>query len=450
MYDILIYMERHLIDTLHDFIGKTVRLGGSIASLRDHGKLLFVDLRDRTGTVQCFMPASHAAFEEVRSLPRESILSVSATVQERPEKNRTEGENGDLECVITSVSVLSKARDLPFDPDAEVNLDTCFDYRPITLRRERDRALFRVQSCIVNAFRGYLMDEDFIEFQAPGIVGGDAEGGAEVFSVEYFDTKASLATSPQLYKQILVGVHERVFSVGEVFRAEKHSTSRHLNEYTSMDFEMGYIDDYVDVMRVLEGCMRRVAERVAGMKEALALLGADPAVLPDGSFPVMKLSAAQHLLTRQYGISCEGEPDLSPEHERMLCEHALKEHGSDFIFITHYPTAKRPMYAYEDEDDPGYTKSFDLLFRGVEISSGGQRVHDYDVLVGKMKEKMPGVDPEKVFAFYLQAFKYGMPPHGGMGMGLERLTAKLTGVPNAKEASAFPRDRNRIDIRLYE
>lgn len=444
-------MTRHLIKNLRDSIGLVVQISGRVISLRDHGKMLFIDLCDRTGPVQCFMPASHEQFADAQKISKESILALTGKVQERPEKNRTEGQNGDIEFVIELMTVLAKARELPFDIEADLNLDTRFDYRPITLRRMRDRALFRIQSCITNAFREYLIGQDFTEFQAPGIVGGDAEGGAEVFPVEYFDKRVSLATSPQLYKQILVGVHERVFSIGEVFRAEKHSTSRHLNEYTSMDFEMGYITDHTDPMHILEGCMRHVVKKVAAdMRQEMETLEATVPTVPDNSFPCMKLKEAQKILTEQYNMPCEGEPDLTPEHERMLCEHALKEHQSDFIYVTHYPTAKRPMYAYEDEDDPGYTKSFDLLFRGVEISSGGQRVHDYDTLMRKIREKLPNMNLEETFGFYLQAFKYGMPPHGGMGMGLERLTAKITGIPNAKEAAAFPRDRGRIDTRLYE
>lgn len=326
-----------------------------------------------------------------------------------------------------------------------------FDHRPITLRRAMDQRLFKIQAVIVQTFREYLSQHDFIEFQAPSIVGGDAEGGAEVFSLDYFDTKASLATSPQLYKQILVGVFERVFCVGEVFRAEKHSTSRHLNEYTSMDFEMGYIDDHRDVMQVLEGYMRYMVEIVGSkIKEGGAAREVTLPLLPKGSFPVVKFTDAQQILQEEYAINCEGESDLAPEHERKLCEHALKKYNSDYIFVTHYPVEKRPMYAYEDEEDPGYTKSFDLLFRGVEISSGGQRIHDHTDLIKKIQKKLPGIDPEKKFGFYLQAFKYGMPPHGGMALGLERLTAKILGIANAKEAAMFPRDRGRIDTRLYE
>ena len=445
-------MERCLTENLGEKKGQGVCISGKIAAVRDHGKLLFIDLYDRTGSVQCFVPSSHEMFAEAQKLSPESVLSLTGDVQERPEKNRTEGQNGDIEFVVKTLTVLAKAQELPFDLEmADLNLDTRFDYRPLTLRRADDRAVFRVQALIAQGFREYLTSQGFVEFQAPKIVGGDAEGGAEVFPVDYFDIKASLATSPQLYKQILVGVFERAFCVGNVFRAEKHSTSRHLNEYTSMDFEMGYIADHTDVTDMLEGCVRHMIATVAEKaKREIATLNATMPTLPEKPFPIIKLTEAQEIIKEQFGDDCVGEPDLTPEHERQLCEYALKEYNSDFIFVTHYPTEKRPWYTYDDADDPGYTKSFDLLFRGVEITSGGQRVHEYEELIRKIKEKLPNIDPEKEFGFYLQSFKYGMPPHGGMGLGLERFTAKVLGLANAKEAAIFPRDRNRIDIRLYE
>lgn len=440
-----------MIGDLTDHAGQGASISGKIAAVRDHGKLLFIDLYDRSGSVQCFVPSAHEMFAEAQKFSPESVLTLQGKVQERPEKNRTEGKNGSIEFVVENITVLARAQELPFDLEvADLNIDTRFDYRPLTLRRQDDRALFRVQDFITRGFREHLSSQGFVEFQAPKIVGGDAEGGAEVFPVDYFDIKASLATSPQLYKQILVGVFERAFCIGNVFRAEKHSTSRHLNEYTSMDFEMGYITDHTDVTNMLEGCVRYIITFLKeNAQEEIKTLKAVLPSVPEKPFPIIKLVEAQEIIKKQFNDDCVGEPDLSPEHERMLCEYALKEYQSDFIFVTHYPTEKRPWYTYDDEDDPGYTKSFDLLFRGVEITSGGQRVHDYDTLIRKIKEKIPNIDPEKEFGFYLQAFKYGIPPHGGMGLGLERLTAKILGLPNAKEAAIFPRDRNRIDIRLY-
>ena len=256
-----------------------------------------------------------------------------------------------------------------------------------------------------------------------------------------------MATSPQLYKQIMVGPLERVFSTGNVFRAEKHSTTRHLNEYTSLDAEMGFIDDHRDVMKELTEVLHHIFKHVVKTcGKELKLLNAVFPLMPD-IFPVMKLREAQALISKETGEDCADKPDLDPSHERLLCEYAAKHLKSDFIFVTHYPVSKRPFYTHEDEDDPGFTKSFDLLFRGVEITTGGQRVHDPDVLVRKIEEK--GLDP-MAFSFYLQAFRFGLPPHGGWGMGLERLTQKLLGLQNIKEATLFPREINRIDTLLSQ
>ena len=336
---------------------------------------------------------------------------------------------------------------LPFPKDEEVNLDTYLDYLPLTLRNERARAIFNVQAEITNAYRGFLGIEGFTEFQAPKLIGDDAEGGADVFSVPYFNNKvAHLGTSPQFYKQIMVGVFERVYAIGNVYRAEKHSTTRHLNEYTSLDMEMGFINDHRDIMAVETRLMHALVEQLRmNCEREFKLLGATLPKTPK-TFPTLKLREALELIYKEAGRDNRNEPDLSPEDERWLSEWALKEHGSDFIFITHYLVAKRPMYTMEDSEDPGYTKSFDLLFRGVEITTGGQRRHDYDNLVEGIK--MKGLDPEK-FSYYLQAFKYGLPPHGGWGMGLERLTQKMLGLANVKEATLFPRDINRIDTLLH-
>jgi nondiscriminating aspartyl-tRNA synthetase len=243
---------------------------------------------------------------------------------------------------------------------------------------------------------------------------------------------------------MMVGVFERVFTVANVFRAEKHSTTRHLNEYTSLDLEMGFIEGPEDVMKLETRLIRFIADRLRERSEAeFTLLGATIPLIPEGDmFPSMKLTDAQELISKETGVDCTKEPDLEPEHERWLSEYAKKEFQSDFIFITNYPRTKRPFYAMDDPEIPDRTKCFDLLFRGLELISGNQREHRYEMLVEKMKWK--GLDPEK-FGFYLQAFKYGIPPHGGLGMGLERLTSRFLGLSNVKEATLFPRDINRID-----
>lgn len=442
-------MERTLISDLKGHVGETVTINGWVSVRRDQGKMVFFDVRDRSGTIQGVVLPKSAAIETAKNTNVESAVAMTGIVNKRPEKNVVaEKQNGDIELQIEKIEVLGGAQTLPFETDAELNIDTLFDYRPLTLRRARERAIFTVQTEIVRSYREFLQDEGFKEFQAPKFVGDDAEGGGNIFRVEYFkDKHAYLATSPQLYKEIMVGVFERVFAIGNVFRAEKHSTTRHLNEYTSMDVEFGFISDHTDVMRMENRLLKHIAGHLHATCEAeFVLLGSEIPAVPD-EIPRMKLREAQALISKETGVDCTQEPDLEPEHERWLCTYARENLGCDFIFITHYPVAKRPFYTMEDSEDPGFTKSFDLLFRGVEITTGGQRVHDYDMMIEKLKAK--NLNPES-FSFYLQAFKYGIPPHGGWGMGLERLTQKMLGLDNAKEAALFPRDMNRIDVRLSE
>ncbi|MBU4480352.1 aspartate--tRNA(Asn) ligase [Patescibacteria group bacterium] len=439
-------MQRVYIKDLKDYIGKEVTIAGWVDVRRDHGKLIFIDLRDMSGKVQMVaLPNHEEAHKIANNVRNEWVVEIKGQVNERPERMKKEGLNGELEVEILETRVLSEAKELPFEKDTELNLDTYLDYLPLTLRTEEKKAVFKVQTVIVQAFRDFLIQENFTEFQAPKIIGADAEGGAGVFELEYFENKAFLATSPQFYKQIMVGVFEKVFSVGNVFRAEKHNTTRHINEYTSLDFEMGFIEDHHDMMETENKMLKFTVERLKEKCQAeFNLLNAEIPKVPE-KIPFMKLKEAQEIIKKEFGEDCVGEPDLEPQHERWLCEYAKKEFNSDFIFVTHYPVEKRPMYTYEDEEDPGFTKSFDLLFRGVEITTGGQRIHNYDKLVSAIKKK--GLDPEK-FSFYLQAFKYGIPPHGGIGMGLERLTAKFLGIKNIKEATLFPREINRIDTLL--
>lgn len=430
-----------------EHIGKQVSIAGSVSVRRDQGKMVFFDFRDRTGTVQgVVLPSEELAIAVAKDVRAEYVVRVGGLVNERPPKNVNPGVlNGNVELQVQTIEVLSPA-EIPFELGAEVNLDTYLDHLPYTLRAPKQKAIFKVQAEIIKAYREFLNSQGFTEFQAPKLIGDDAEGSGEVFEVKYlYDQVAHLATSPQLYKQIMVGVFERVFTTGNVFRAEKHSTSRHLNEYTSIDVEMGFINDHTDVMALETELMRAITMQLAATcAEEFKLLGAEVPVVP-AKIPSLKLREAQELIFKETGKDKRTEPDLEPEDERWLCEWSKREHDSDFCFVTHYPVSKRPFYTYEDENDKGFTKSFDLLFRGVEITTGGQRRHNYDNLVEGAKAK--GLNPEN-FAYYLQAFKTGLPPHGGWGMGLERLTAKFLGLANVKEATLFPRDINRIDTLL--
>lgn len=437
-------INRKKIGELGQHIGEEVSIAGWVDVRRDHGKLIFIDLRDASGKVQMvILPNHEEAHLKAQELRPEWVIKVKGNINARPEKMiNKDQQNGDLEVEVLEIEVLSKAKELPFDTQSELNFDTYLDHLPLTLRTAKSQAIFRVQANIIRAFREFLTQESFVEIQAPKLIGDDAEGGANSFDIEYFGHTAHLAQSPQFYKQIMVGIFEKVFATGNVYRAEKHSTTRHLNEYISLDLEMGFISDHQDIMEVENKLLAYIMKELkAHCQKEFALLGTNIPEVPE-KIPSLKLREAQAIIKEETGEDCTQEPDLEPQHERWLCEYAKTKYNSDFIFITHFPMSKRPMYTYEDESDPGYAKGFDLLFRGVEITTGGQRVHDYDTLVEAIKAK--GLDPEK-FSYYLQAFKYGMPPHGGLGLGLERITAKLLGLENVKEAALFPRDLNRID-----
>lgn len=403
--------------------------------------MVFFDFRDRTGTVQGVTLPGSPALETAKGCRQEFVVRVAGMVNQRPEKNRQAGKlNGDIELEVKGIEILSAAKETPFEKDTDLNIETRFDYRPFTIRSSRDRDVFSVQATVLDAYRQSLRRQGFTEFTAPALVGGDAEGGAAVFKVQYYNEKtAFLATSPQLYKQIMVGAFERVFTVAKIFRAEKSATTRHLSELTQMDFEMGFIEDEREVMEALETTIRDTVNAVAQKHaDAFARLGAAVPALGE-KFPVLTLAQAHETL----GVP--PEDDMTPEHERAICEWALKERGSDFVFITRFPTEARAFYTMSAEGR--LSKGFDLLFRGLEINSGAQRIHDYDEMVKRIEER--GMDPKK-FQFYLQAFKYGMPPHGGCSTGLERFTMKMLGLANVKEASTFPRDMNRIDVLLSE
>lgn len=435
-------MERILIGELGGHVGETVDLCGWVDVRRDQGKLVFFDFRDRTGYVQgVVLPGDGALMETAKEVRNEYVVRVTGIVNKRPGKNvQADKQNGDIELEIKGIEVLSKAQELPFDKDAELNIETRFDYRPYTLRSERDRDIFRVQATIVDAYRASLVRQGFTDFQAPALVGADAEGGAAVFKVEYFDDRtAYLATSPQLYKQIMLGAFERVYTIAKIFRAEKSATTRHLAELTQMDFEMGFIESEEEVMDVLETTVREVVGKVMEKHaDILARMSVEEPLLGE-TFP--RLTLAEVFKT----LGAAPEDDLAPEHERAICEWAAKERGSDFVFVTRFPTDARAFYTMTAEGR--LSKGFDLLFRGLEINSGAQRIHDHNELVARIRER--GMDPEK-FRFYLQAFKYGIPPHGGCSTGLERLTMKMLQLENVKEASAFPRDMHRIDTFLSE
>ena len=426
---------------LKDIIGgahrnETVQVSGMVHAKRPvGGGLTFLKLRKRDGLLQC----TCGERVDVSKIPEESAVVVTGRLREEPRAP------GGVELVAEGIEVLSRpaaAMPVPI-PKAKlnVNLDTELGLRPVVLRHLRERSVFRVQECLGRAFRDYLRDQGFTEIHTPKIVHAGAEGGSNIFRLDYFGRKAFLAQSPQFYKQTMVGVYERVFELAPVFRAEKHSTPRHLNEYTGLDLEMGFIDSFYDVMEVEAGFLKYCMELLAReYSEDLKRLEVElPRV---DRIPCVRFDEAKRLAAEKYGRPIRDPFDLEPEEEANIGRYFQEEYGADFVFVTHYPSKKRPFYAMDDPEDPRCTLSFDLLFRGMEVTTGGQRVHDYQAQVAKMEAR--GMHPEE-FRDFLTIHQHGMPPHGGLGIGLERLTMKLCGLENVREASLFPRDQSRLE-----
>lgn len=425
---------------LQDLLGgglnnRPVTVHGAVHALRDMGGVAFLTLRLARGSIQCVCPPELLP----EGLCEECCVEVSGVL--RSECRAPAG----VEIAAEKIAVLSRPA-VPISVSLSkrqlnLHLDTELPLRPAVLRHQRARAVFKLQEGLVRAFREYLTREGFTEIHTPKIVHAGAEGGSNIFRLDYFGKKAYLAQSPQFYKQTMVGVYERVFEVGPVFRAEKHATTRHLNEYTGLDLEMGYIRSFYDIMEVeagyLQYAMGLLAEEYA---PELELLGAE---LPAADrIPCLRFDEAKRLAAEKYGYRIRDPYDLEPEEEAHIGQYVKEEYGSDFVFVTHYPAKKRPFYAMGDPDDPKYTLSFDLLFQGLEVTTGGQRIHDYSDQVAKMEAR--GMDPGE-FESYLMIHKHGMPPHGGLGIGLERLTMQLCGLDNIRYASLFPRDRIRLD-----
>ncbi len=432
-------MQRIWTDQAPAHMGERVKLAGWLHNLRDLGKFGFLVLRDGKGTFQAVLDSEQELAKLRGGIQYETVIELEGTVVAEP---RAPGGAELHDCTVNVISPVLEP--LPFEINKKElmpGLSIFLNNAPVGLRHLQKRALFRLSSEIMAGFREHLREQSFVEIQTPKIVGAATESGANVFRIDYFGRPAYLAQSPQFYKQIMVGVFERVFEIGPVFRAEKHDTARHTNEYVSLDVEMGFIQDHTDVMRLLTGLLRHIFQRVETVCEReVQLLGAKVPKIGD-SIPTMTLAEVQQIIFSKHGEDCRGEPDLAPQHEDWICRHASEDLGSEFIFVTHYPTSKRPFYTMPDDRDPSVTKGFDLLFRGCEIVTGGQRIHHYDQLLQNALKA--GINPEDIGG-YLLAFKYGMPPHGGFGMGLERLLMQLTGLGNLREATLFPRDLDRL------
>lgn len=430
-------MRRTMTSELSAHAGERVLLAGWLQNRRELGRVTFVLLRDGQGVAQIVLGEDDDA-GELRDLPLESVVEVAGDAVASAQAP------GGAELHAPQARVLARSEpDVPIDlrrPHLAERLPTRLDHAAIALRHERERARFRISSASLAGFRAALDGLGFTEIQTPKLVASATEGGANVFEVGYFDRSAYLAQSPQLYKQMLVGVFERVYETGPVFRAEPHETGRHLAEYVSLDAELGFVEDHKTVMAIVRQALAGMLDAVRARPEAVDVLGVEVPELPD-EIPSVPFDEGQRLIERDTGEQVVGEPDLAPAHERWLGEWARREHGSDFLFVVGYPMEKRPFYTHPDPARPEFSNSFDLLFRGMEIVTGGQRLHRYEDYRNALAAR--GL-PEEPLAGYLEAFRYGMPPHGGFALGLERWVALLTGAANVREATLFPRDRGRL------
>ncbi|KKS95589.1 MAG: aspartyl-tRNA synthetase, nondiscriminating aspartyl-tRNA synthetase [Microgenomates group bacterium GW2011_GWC1_43_13] len=435
-------MERTLIADTVKKVGEKVKIAGSVHVVRAHGKIAFADITDRSGVLQV------VGGDDLVELKPQYFVEIEGTVNARPPQMANDKiKTGSVELSAEKVTILSKSDEMPFDMGAEVlnlELPTLLDYRTLTLRHPKIKGIFEVQSAIVEGFRKFAGELGCTEIFIPTISASATEGGAEVFEVDYYGHKAFMTQSPQLYKQMLVPVFERVFTIAKAYRAEPSVTTRHLSEVTQMDCELGFVD-FDGLMDALEfvatGILSHVEEKQGNVLEDYDI----PKLKLPAKIPRLTMREAQKIILKRTGVDHTKEKDLDPEDEKEISKWALEEKESDLVTITHFPTKKRSFYTMPDPDDPEFSLSYDLLFRGLEILSGSQRVNDYGKLVDAIKER--GMDP-KNFEMYLQSFKYGMPQEGGFSFGLERITMKLLNLSNVREASLFPRDMERVDFRF--
>ena len=427
-------LERTFISEVKDSQDETILLRGWVYKIIDLSNIVFVKLRDKSGIIQLVTNK-----EQIEGLKLENAIEVIG------KKSKNEKAPGGIEIIVDEIKILGRTYydKLPFEINSYKNkaaLETQLDHRTIALRRPEIRAIFKVQNEIEQAFRDYLRSKNFEQIHTAKIIDSSTEGGSEMFTVNYFDRRSFLAQSPQFYKQMMVGAgFERVYEIGHAYRAELHNTWRHLNEYVSLDVEMGFIKDEFELMDLEEGFLDYLFKHLNKVcKKELEMYKVE---LPNEvKIPRITLEEAHKILLEKYN---KKSPigNIDAKGEELICDYVKKEYGTEFVFLTKYPVAKRPMYTMPDDEDKTLTKSFDLIYDGLEITTGGQRIHDYEML----KENIIkfGLNPED-FDFYLDTFKYGMPPHGGFAIGLERLTMKILKLSNIREATLVPRDMKRL------
>jgi aspartyl-tRNA synthetase, archaeal type len=424
-------------EELSSHIGETVKLKGAVYKIRLMSGFAFVILRTGRMLVQCIYSSEFSEFP-LELLKEEACLLITGELIAE-ERSKTGFELR----LITALVLSAPSEELPIvinNKAMDTSIETLLDYRPITLRNEKERAIFKLQEGICYGFRQFFASHKFTEIHSPKIVYAGAEGGANIFKLDYFQREAYLAQSPQTYKQMMVAVFERVYEIAPVYRAEKHDTSRHLNEYISVDFEMGYLENFMELMQTETLMLKSVLEFLKQNYEyEFSLLKVSVPIINE--IPSLRFHEAKLMISEEFHREIKDMEDFEPEEEKLLCELIKNKTGSEFVFVTHYPSKKRPFYAMDDPENPEVTLSFDLLFRGLEITTGGQRIHDYKEQINKMRAR--NMNPE-AFESYLMLHKYAVPPHGGLGLGLERFTSRLLELSNVRYASLFPRDIKRL------
>ena len=438
-------MKRTPIGKLAEHLNEVVTVQGWLQILRDQKNIQFLILRDRTGLVQVahYKPNDQELSALISSLGTESALTVTGKVV----KNEVV-KLGGLEIQLEKLAVENAAETpLPFDPFDEDNMpaiDFRMDWRYLDLRRKKNLLFFQVQSTLEHAMREYWLENSFIEIHSPKIMGTPSESGAELFEVEYFESKAYLAQSPQFFKQMAMAAgFERVFETGPVFRADPSFTSRHMTEFTGLDMEMSWIDIHQDVLDFTDGLLQYAYQHVkdAHNAEIKEVFGVDIQV-PSVPFPRLTMAETYAILKKSgYKLPPERKGDLDPGSERAIAEYIKKEHGHDFVYIIDWPISVRPFYHMRHPEDPKITRSFDLIAGGLEIATGAQREHRYEILKAQALESGLGLEP---IQYYLDFFRYGCPPHGGFGMGLSRLMMVLLKIKNIRESVYLFRGPNRL------
>ncbi|MAU34199.1 aspartate--tRNA(Asn) ligase [Candidatus Saccharibacteria bacterium] len=435
-------MTRVLTNQLAKHVGETVTIQGWLHKKRLLGGLNFITLRDRAGVAQTKIDNKDEV-EKLRGMQIGTVLTMTGVVvADERAPGGAELHDVTLEVVVPVLDESPIEIDKKLDHKSE-NLDTLFEHRVIGLRNLQETAIFRVQAAVKEAVRQYFHANDFTEFNSPKLLPAATEGGAEVFTLDYFGKEATLAQSGQFYKQMMVGVFERAYEINPTYRAEPSATTRHMTEFLHIDAEMGFVD-FQELLSVVGGLLKSVAASVWEQKASeLESLQAKPVTLPE-SIPQLTLEKIHELYSEATGQDTRGEKDLRPDEERWITEYAKENLGSEAVFVTEWPASEMKFYHRKSAENPEFAERADLIFRGVEIATISMREHRYDVLVEQLRT-IAGGDPEADgFRYYLQAFRYGLPPHGGFGMGLERLTQKIIGLANVKEAALFPRDINRL------